>query len=131
MDNLSKKVINCKNSIVFLRDDGILQVEINDDTYFDIDDAKELIAAAGEIGKGKKFLNLIIAGKGVLVDAEARQLSSSKEGAIYKLADAFVINSLAQQLIANFIIKAQKPPVPTSFFKEKEKAIEWLRSLKL
>ena len=129
MDNLSRKVIKCKNSIVFLRDDGILQIEINDDTYFDINDAKELIAAAGIIGKGQKFLNLIIAGKGVLVDAEARQLSSSNEGAIYKLADAFVINSLAQQLIANFIIKAQKPPVPTSFFKDRAKAIEWLRSL--
>ena len=116
---------------VFERKDGILQINIHDNTYFEVADVKELIKAAGEIGNGKKFLNLIYTGKGTLLEDRARLLSSSDEGCIYKLADAFVINTLAQQLIASFMIKVNKPPVPTAFFKDDEAAINWLKGLHL
>ena len=129
MDVPSHKVIECTHSRVFLREDDILQIEINEDTYFDVDDVYELLDAAKKIGGGRRFKNLIFPGKGTLVDKDARVLSSSKQGSIYKLADAFVINSLAQQLIANFIIKAGNPAVPTSFFRDEESALKWLESL--
>lgn len=123
-----ENVFHGRISTVFIRDDGILQIDIKDDGYFELADAKEVIEAAGRLGDGRKFLNLIIAGEGTLVEADARIHSSSVEGSKYKLADAFVINSLAQQLIANFIIKAQKPAVATAFFKDRDKAILWLKS---
>lgn len=129
MSDSTNLPVECKNSTVFLRQDGILQIEVNENTYFEVSDVYDLINAAEKIGGGKKFLNLIIAGKGVIVDAAARSFSSSVEGCKYKLADAFVINSLAQQLIANFIIKFEKPPVPTSFFKDEESAVKWLMSI--
>ena len=101
---------------VFIREDGILQVDIHDDSFFELADALELVKAAGKLGAGKRFLNLINVGNGCLVDDKARLYSSSKEGSIYKLADAFVIRSFAQQLIANFIIKVNRPPIPTAYF---------------
>lgn len=129
MHDSPQKVILTKNARVFLRDDGILQIEIKHDTYFEVDDADELIDAAKEIGGGKRFLNLIFPGKGTLLDSAARKYSSSEDGSIFKLADAFVISSLAQRLIANFIIKAEKPAVPTAFFLNEKDAIAWLKSL--
>ena len=121
--------VECQNSIVFLRPDGILQIEVKDNTYFEVSDVNDLIDAAEKIGGGKKFLNLILVGKGVILDAKARSLSSSVEGCRFKLSDAFVISSNAQQLIANFIIKFEKPPVPTSFFKDMDAALLWLKKL--
>lgn len=129
MDNLSNKVIECTHSRVFIREDGILQIEIQDNTYFEVKDVHELIAAAEELGGGKRFLNLIFTGKDTLLDTKARVFSSSKEGSKFKLADAFVINTIAQKLIANFIVKAQNPAAPTSFFRDEESAVKWLKNL--
>lgn len=131
MLNADNKRFSGRSTNVFLRDDGILQIDIDDDTYFDVNDANELIAIAKEIGNGKRFLNLIFTGKGTLLDPKARKISSSEEGSIYKKADAFVISSVAQKLIANFIIKAEKPAVPTAFFTNEKEAVEWLLSLEL
>ena len=130
MPNPSSKVYKGRCTRVFLRDDGMLQIDIDDDTYFDVADANELIGFAKEIGGGKRFLNIINTGKGTLLDGDARIFSSSAEGSIYKLADAFVISTMAQQLIANFIIKAQKPAVPTSFFRDENSAVAWLKGIK-
>jgi hypothetical protein len=131
MPNASLHHIDGRIFRVFIREDGILQVDIHDDSYFELADAKELVEAAAKLGEGKRFLNLINVGKGTLVDDKARNFSSSIEGSIYKLADAFVINSFAQQLIANFIIKVNRPPVPTAFFKSADEAVQWLKSLDL
>lgn len=125
--NPSNKAIDGKSFHLFLRDDGILQTEIEDNTYFTMEDAEELIDAARIIGGGKRFRNLIITGDGTLVDSDARAYSSTKEGSKYKIADAFVISSYVQQLIANFIIKVHNPVVPTAYFRDKESAIKWLK----
>lgn len=121
--------MKCAISTVTLRSDGILEIYIKDNEHFDLSDMQELIAAAKSIGNGKKFLNLVIVQNGTLPTKEARDYSSSKEGSIYKLADAFVIESLAQKIIGNFIIKFNKPPVPTSLFNNEEDAVAWLKSL--
>lgn len=122
--------IKTKISTVFLREDGILQININPDCEFITFDFNELMAAAKTIGNGKKFLNLIIVGKNTLADHDSRIASCSKEGALYKLADAFVISSLAQKIIANFYMKVNKPYVPTRFFSNEEDAVNWLKEQK-
>lgn len=121
------KSIKTKISTVFLREDGILQLNINPDREFTIFDCNELINAAKAIGNGQKFLNLIMVGENTLADHESRVLSCSKEGSIYKLADAFVISSLAQKIIANFYMKVNKPYVPTRFFNNEPDAVNWLK----
>lgn len=131
MPNASLHHIDGRIFRVFIREDGILQVDIHDDSFFELADAKELVEAAGKLGEGKRFLNIINVGNGTLVDDKARRFSSSIDGSKYKLADAFIINSFAQQLIANFIIKINRPPIPTAYFKSTEEAVIWLKSLDL
>ena len=41
-------------------------------------------------------------------------------------ADAYVLKSLAQKIIANFYIRLNKPKIPTNFFTDEDSAIEWL-----
>ena len=124
------KSIKTKISTVFLREDGILQLNIDPDNEFTLFDFNELVAAAKVFGNGQKFLNLVIVGKNTLADHASRVASCSKEGSIYKLADAFVISSLAQKIIANFYMKVNKPFVPTKFFNNESDAINWLKELK-
>lgn len=119
--------ISTRISMVFLRDDGILHIKIKPDNEFTVFDFNELVDAAKEIGNGKRFLNLINVGSNTLPDNEARIASSSEAGSVYKVADAFVINSLAQRLIANFYMKINKPFVPTKFFNNEDDAVIWLK----
>lgn len=124
------EIIKTRISTIFLRKDDILQLDIESDQYFDVNDCHELINAAEKIGNGKRFLNLIIVGNHTLPDHDARVLSCSEEGSRYKSADAFVIHSLAQSIIANFYMKINKPFVPTRFFRNADEAVKWLEQFK-
>ena len=119
--------IKCRVSTVQLREDGILRVDIVEDESFDRADMEELIEAAGKIGKGAKLRNLIVVGKNTMPTPEAQDLSSSEEGSRYKIADAFVINSIGQKLIANFLTKVTSHTVPTRYFNNEEDAVAWLQ----
>jgi hypothetical protein len=44
------------------------------------------------------------------------------------VADAFVIDSLAQRILGNFYLKFNKPQFPTRFFNSKEEALIWLEA---
>ncbi|MFL5753245.1 MAG: hypothetical protein ACJ76F_07560 [Bacteroidia bacterium] len=113
-------------SSIQLREDGIMHIDIRGDELFVLKDVHELIEAAGKIGGGARFPNLITIGEYTIPDAEARKFASSPEGSIYKTADAFVIKSFSQVLVANFYVKVNKPFVPSHFFKKTEEAEKWL-----
>jgi len=129
MDFISEK-ITTRISTVQLREDDVLLIDIKKDEAFGINDMWDLIEAARKIGNGKRFLNLIIVGAHTTPDESSRILSTSVEGSIYKIADAFVINSLSQVLVANFYMKFNKPYVPTRFFKNVKDAEKWLYQFK-
>ncbi|HXD94546.1 MAG TPA: hypothetical protein VNX01_15175 [Bacteroidia bacterium] len=120
------KPVETRITTVFEREDGVLVLDIKPNQVFSRRDAEEAIAAAYAIGKGKKFKNLILVGEHTIADIEAVKLSCSAKGSIYKLVDAFVINSLPQKLIANFYMKVVKPYTPTRFFTKREDAEKWL-----
>jgi len=109
-----------------LRDSDLLEIDIEPDRTFEKSDMEDLIEGAKNIGNGRKLKNLILVGRGTVADVDSRALSASVEGCIYKIADAFVINGAAQKFLMNIYIKLQKPAVPTSFFTDKQEAMNWL-----
>ena len=123
------QVVETRITTLYLRDDGILVLDIKANQVFNYKDAEEAIKAAGEIGKGKKFKNLILVGEHTIADIEAVKLSCSAKGSVYKLVDAFVINSLPQKLIANFYMKVVKPYALTRFFTNIDEAEKWLAAI--
>src|ERR1700752_255187 len=125
MNFISDK-ITTRISTVQLREDDILLINIRKDESFNVRDMWELIEAARQIGNGRRFLNLIVVGAHTVPDEASRILSTSEEGSIYKIADAFVISSLIQLMVSNVYMKFHKPSVPTKFFKNVQDAENWL-----
>ena len=122
------KSIDLEHSIVSLRSDSIIQIHCKDNIEIDVKESEEMVNAIGELSGGKKALVLGIAGDNTTATPAARNHSASPEGIKYTLADAFVINSLAQKIIGNFYLSFHKPGVPTKVFDDIDKAVEWLKS---
>jgi len=124
------KKINLEKSVVELTDDGIMNIHIKEDQDIELNDAVLIVDAMGKLGEQKKYPVLIDAGEFSSVDKEARIFSASIESNIYTLADAIAYCNLAQQLMAQFYLKYNKPSIPTKVFADKEEAIVWLKSFK-
>ncbi len=62
------------------------------------------------------------------VTKEARETFSSHKGTIELSASAFWIESPAAKLIGNFIIKINKPNIPSKLFLNKHEALNWLKA---
>ncbi len=115
------------HSKISLRDDGIIVIEAKDDHCYSISDVQENWDAIQKLSKGKKAYILNIAGKYTSVDSEVRDFVSKGSHAGFIAAECFVINSLAQKLLANFYFRINKPLVASSFFTEPAKAEKWLK----
>ena len=122
------KSIDLEATRVDLRSDGILHIHIRAGTDMQLDDAVATLSAMRKLGRGKKFPVLIDAGEFAAVDKEVRIFSAAAEGNLYTLADAIVHQSFAQQLIANFYVKHNKPVVPTRVFADHRSALRWLKA---
>lgn len=114
---------------LYLREDGILRIDIAEEEAFTLADAMEVVTAAGKLGNDKKMKNLIVVGNFTVPDNEAREYAASEEGSRYKIADAFVIHSLSQRIVGNFYLNFNKPVRPTKLFKSIEDAERWLESI--
>lgn len=122
------KRIEIDKAIVSLRDDGIMQYNIKPHTEYTEDDVKAANEAAGKLGAGKAYPNIIFIDHFLNADADCRKFAASEESNIYTIADAFVLNSVALKLIGNFYIKVNRPVRPTQICNTEEEALNWLYS---
>jgi len=127
VENKDVKII-CGN--VFLRPDNIICVNLKDDYQIDLPDMIEINNAIEKIANGKKHGVLTVGGKYTSFSQDVIKNSNLPENFTYTIADAFVIISMHQRLLANFYIQVIKPPVPTKYFENTEDAIKWLYTFK-
>lgn len=66
----------------------------------------------------------------VIADNKARAFMGSKEGTAFLTCGAFLINNELNKLLINIFIKFSHPSIPTRFFTNKEKAMQWLEETK-
>jgi len=114
---------------VELRDDGIIQFFYADNMHYTMEQTKALEQAVQEMTKGVTHMSLRIAGKYTIADIEIMRYLSRGRGTLFTLADAFVIHSAPQKLLANFYLKINQPILPTRFFNNVPDAEKWLLSL--
>lgn len=119
--------IKLSHSTVFLRVDGIIEVQFKHDVLLELEDCKELISLYGKLSAGKKVPILHLIGKYMNATKEAREFSSTEEGLMYSLAEAYVFDSLPHRIIGDFYLKVNKPSALTKFFKTKKEAEVWLK----
>ncbi len=107
-------------------DNSYYKVRVFENQEFTVDDLKNLVAAQ------KKNIGLVLP---VLVFCENNATAdvlllsklSKNENNPYSKADAFVLNSIAQKILANFYVKINKPERPTKFFNNADEALIWLK----
>lgn len=118
--------INLEHTELFVRDDGIIQINSTNRTY-SVADIKAIHRAVSELTNHQKALLLLIGNDYTSIDTEAKDFLSTSEAGLHSIAEAYVIKSLAQRMLLNFIIKIKGTPVPAKFFTDTSSAITWLQ----
>ncbi len=77
----------------------------------------------------KKFHVLMEAEENVDVSGDARRAGASKEYSKHVAALALCSNKLHETIIGNLFLKINKPIVPTRFFEDRNKALQWLKNV--
>jgi hypothetical protein len=115
---------------VRVRTDGIVQVNSKEDFVYTIEETVEVHKAINELTDEKMMLVLHVPGRYTSIDEETRRFIASKHGLRFTIAQAFVIGSMAQRIIANFFMKVNKPARPTRFFTSQGEAEKWLKAVR-
>jgi hypothetical protein len=124
----SIKSINFNFGTVQLLDNTIIRLEMFDNVTIGVDECRLLNNAIGELSNSKQSLILMVPNNGTHFTPESRTFSASEEGLRYTIADAMVVQNLAQKLIVSFYLKVNKPPKPSKAFSSEEEAVSWLLS---
>lgn len=122
--------VSTRTAVISFVEEGILRITLLENSEIDIVESKKMQKLAAEFTKGEKYAALIDARTQVVVSREAREWGSSPESLKDTIAQAILVNSLANRLIGNFIIQFHKPMAPTKLFSDETAAIEWLREQK-
>jgi len=77
--------------------------------------------------QGKKFFVLFEVDENFDVSLDARRAGASEEYSKHVAAVALCSNRLHEKIIGNLFLKVNNPIVPTRFFDDRAKAIDWLR----
>lgn len=129
--NIVRKIV-LEEATLCLRADDIVQVFYHDRVLLDVSLQVKINIALLELTNGKKLPFLFEAGDGVIVTAEARDNAIKMEDKTPSIGFAVIVQNMAYRLTASFYLKFNKPKKPYKVFtdKDKDKAIEWLLSLK-
>jgi hypothetical protein len=121
-----EKVITEIAELYFL-EDGVFCTRLLQDREIDIDKAKANFEAAKKITGDSRYA-AFTDGRGFMsITKEAMAFGGTKEVNDPIIAHAILVNSLANRLIGNFLIKFYKPPALTRLFTSEDEALVWLR----
>jgi hypothetical protein len=95
-----------------------------------LENSKEILKFTRSHSPWKLSPILLTGGDFMSQDKESREFNGSPEVIQYCSAMAFISDSLAKKLLANFFISINKDKVPMKFFKNEKEAIVWLSQFK-
>jgi len=119
--------ISIEHAQLFLRPDGIIEIRGSDHTYT-LEDIQRIHSAIAELSGNQKVALLLLASTYTSMTNEVQQFLSTPEAVVHSIAEAYVINSLAQRLLLRFLTKVSGTHVPVQFFSDSEQAVKWLKS---
>ncbi len=112
---------------VRLLEPGIIENVINDGVIIEPSDVLEFKQANENLAKGQPYAVLVNFAEVVSIKREAKELVASKDFKRQAVAQALLINSTGQKIVANFYLQFNKPHLPTKAFTDRDKALEWIR----
>ncbi|MEO6903659.1 MAG: hypothetical protein ABI315_11015 [Bacteroidia bacterium] len=112
---------------VALRADNLVRIVVKTNDTVEIDLAKEIEDAVDKVRGGSKIALLILANEWSMVSMETRTYLANRQNPD-KIAEAYIVKSLAQKLMGNVYLSFNKPIYPTKIFTDEELAITWLKT---
>lgn len=110
-----------------MRSDGIIQISTADYVFFTLNDAKIFVDALNDFTEGIPHPVLIIPGRHMSVDNQARSFMASPEALQNVVALASLEHSMSQRVVNNLFTSIDRPIKPVKFFDDTKDAIEWLK----
>ena len=107
-------------------DNDLIHYYIKPGQHLEIEDIMQITDFNDSKGITGKYLNLYEFGADSDADDEVRSWAAQDSGNHHTIADAFVIKSLAQKIIADFYLKFHRPMRPTKVFNSRRQAVKWL-----
>jgi hypothetical protein len=113
----------------FWFEDDILYSIFIQDIDLNLENCIECIHLRHEISEGKKQYWLYDLNRIRSLDRNAKEYLS-RHGQDYLYASAILVNSHFQKFLISTFLKVKKPKIPTHIFTSKQKAIDWLLTIK-
>ena len=110
-------------------EDGYLEFKVKKDSLLDPDDLWLSRKQSLDYAPDKKFAVLMEAQDFFQIGTETRRVAASREYSEGMIAVALCSKNLSLKILGSLYIKINKPPIPTKFFDDREKAKEWIKSL--
>lgn len=123
-------MITCEKSTVTLIDNDILYIKVLTDQHFDLYDYKQVRLASLRLANNKPVFNLIHVGDKTIPNKEAREACTNDIGNGKIKAEAIIIHSLGQRIVARHILKQKRKHIPVRLFTNVDKAKAWLDKLR-
>lgn len=119
-------------SLIEFWDNGITYIKIEDNAQVELKDSQNQFNYLKSKYDGKnKFRILVETGRYTSISKESREFATVPERNEMTMATAVIVKSLAHRLVINFIINfTNQQTMKMRMFDNKQKAINWLLSLK-
>lgn len=120
--------IDHNKCVITLYDNSIVKIRFKDGVKFELEDAVEANQTMFDLAKGKPFLSLVdsVDVRGEISNEALEHFAKHPLTKGIRRAEAIVINSLHNRILANFYLKFSKSHNPVKVFSRMEPAVKWL-----
>ena len=123
------QTIETRTAIYSLHDDGIIVQRLRDKAKQTMADAKENVAAFGQLCNGQKRGCLVDGRAALTAEPGVREYYAGPDAAKHASVLALLIGSSTMKVIANLFMAVNKPLMPTRLFTVEQEALDWLRRM--
>jgi hypothetical protein len=102
-------------------------MEVKPDIELEVEDVITLVQFQKELGHGKLYPVIIHPSPTATTNSDLIRYISKKDSLPYTKADAFILTSVAQKILAKLYIRFVPPERPTQFFTRMEEAVKWIQ----
>lgn len=123
-------MIECEKSTVSLIGDDILFIDVGKDQEFSLRDYREIKLASIKLVNKRDVYNIIHLGDKTIPNKEAREACTGDTGNGCIKAEAIIVHSLGQRIVARHILKQKRKQIPAKLFTNMDKAKAWIERVR-
>ena len=123
-------MIECEKSTVSLIGDDILFIDVGKDQEFSLRDYREIKLASIKLVNKRDVYNIIHLGDKTIPNKEAREACTEDTGNGCIKAEAIIVHSLGQRIVARHILKQKRKQIPAKLFTNMDKAKAWIERVR-